>query len=408
MGEYSEEQPSFMKKTSALLLYGIVSISLVFLNKRIFVGSFSYPIFTTWVQQVCGMVCYIVAYFLLKLTLGEASPFSKPTFYPERIRLCLPMSGACSMYILLSNICLKYVPVSSYAVTRSLTLLFNVILSMLILKSQFSRTCLLGCGIVILGFIISSFDSSSLNLNGIIAGATSSLFQSIYTVQIKNVTLNMGDEFQVYWYNALLTSILVPIPMFFFGDYRAFSELLTLAFRDFSIVFGPIVLSGVLNFFLGIVTNWCVHITSPIAYNITGYIKSGVQTTIGIVFNHESYHSSTILGLIMTIGGSAVYTFGNLHKPESSSESSTSKGGYKKVSSVKVSDDEYTTDISGNENINCVNAPRESYHNNDAIIKQKSNDRGGVQEKKGSKKSTRPRESSEEGQNIHQSVNQIV
>lgn len=312
--EKGKENETFQfKKALSLILYGLVSVALVFLNKRIFIGSFSYPLFTTWIQQVCGMIFYLIAYATLSL-FGIDNLVSKPSIEYEKAKDCFPMSLSCTIFILLSNLCLKYVPMSSYAITRSLTLFFNIIFSIFILKQQISTICIFGCGIVILGFIIGSLDSSTLGFYGILSGTTSSLFQSIYTVQIKSVSKKINDESQVYWYNALTTSFLAAIPIFIFGEHNAFIELYTLDFGEFIIKFGPILISGILNFFLGIIIIWCIHTTSPIAYNLTGYVKSGAQTLIGVLLNNEELKFSTILGLVMTIGGSAIYSFSNLFK----------------------------------------------------------------------------------------------
>ncbi|OII73573.1 nucleotide sugar transporter [Cryptosporidium ubiquitum] len=314
MEEGEKNKVFHFNKTLSLVLYGFVSVTLVFLNKKIFISSFSYPLFTTWIQQVCGVFCYLIAYTILKNIFGKDNIISKPSIQHEKIKCCLPMSLACTSFILLSNLCLKYVPMSSYAITRSLTLFFNIIFSILMLKQQISGICIFGCGIVIMGFIVGSFDSSSLGLYGIFAGAISSFFQSIYTVQIKSVSKKINDEFQVYWYNVLITSFLAIIPVFIFGEHEAFIELSNLDFREFIMKFGPILISGILNFFLGVIIIWCIHVTSPIAYNLTGYIKSGIQTLIGIILNNEELKYSTIFGLTMTIGGSAIYSFGNLIK----------------------------------------------------------------------------------------------
>lgn len=303
-----------LNKVLSLVLYSLVSVSLVFLNKQIFVGDFSYPLFTTWIQQVCGMGCYLIVYVVSRGIFGKDQLISRPTFRYDRIRDCLPMSVACTTFILLSNLCLKYVPMASYSITRSLTLFFNIIFSVMILKQHISGVCVLGCVIVTLGFVIGSIEMSSLCLHGILSGALSSLFQSIYTVQIKSVSKLIDDEFQVYWYNALITSFLAVVPVFVFGEYKAFVELYSFGFEELSTKFGPILVTGVLNFFLGVIIIWCIHSTSPIAYNLTGYLKSGVQTMMGILFNNEEFKLSTILGLLMTIGGSAIYSFGDLIK----------------------------------------------------------------------------------------------
>lgn len=333
------------KKVFALVLYGSVSIFLVLLNKKIFIGSFSYPLLTTWIQQVCGLTCYFLTYLLIGKLFQKEKLFSKPTIEYEKLLLCIPMSVSCALFILLSNLCLKYVPMSSYAVARSLTLFFNVILSIIILKQKISNICIFGCSIVIFGFVTSSFDSSSLNPYGIIAGASSSLFQSIYTIKIKSISSKFNhDEFQVYWYNVFLTSFLTLIPVFIFKEYKAFIELSELEISEILKTIIPILISGLLNFLLGMTTNWCIQTTSPIAYNLTGYVKSGIQTMIGIVFNNETCYLSTIIGLVMTISGSAIYTFGNLIKfNKEKLLEVNSKQSYEEIIDSKISDQKSVT-----------------------------------------------------------------
>ncbi|KAH8740727.1 hypothetical protein FG386_002689 [Cryptosporidium ryanae] len=328
-----------LKEASALFLYGFVSILLVFLNKHIFLGPSSYPSFTTWIQQVCGLISYIFVYKLSSIILGGDKLFSKPTIEYKKIKACMCMSGSCTMFILLSNLCLKYIPISSYAISRSSTLLFNVILSILILKQKISWKCMFGCLVVIVGFVIGSFDSSSLNIYGILAGVLSSLFQSIYTIQIKSVTIKMeNDEFLIYWYNVLITSVLALIPVFLSGEYIAFIEFYKLDVNGLFNVLGPILLSGVLNFLLGIITNWCIKTTSPIAYSLTGYVKSCLQTVFGILLNNETFYINTIIGLLLTVGGSVIYTFANLVSRKNNDQQNSHKEDVK-VYDVVENDD---------------------------------------------------------------------
>lgn len=328
-----------LNKALPLVLYSLVSVFLVFLNKQIFVGDFSYPLFTTWVQQVCGMSCYLIAYVALRVILGNDRLISRPTLLYGRARDCFPMSVACTIFILLSNLCLKYVPMASYSITRSLTLFFNIVFSLTILKQRISGVCIFGCIVVTLGFVIGSIDMSSLCLRGILSGALSSFFQSIYTVQIKSVSEVIDDEFQVYWYNTLITSFLAIPPIFVFGEHKAFVELYGFGFEEFSAKFGPILVTGVLNFFLGVIIIWCIHSTSPIAYNLTGYLKSGIQTLIGVLINNEEAKLSIFLGLLMTIGGSAIYSFGDSIKlvlSKKISPSSYDKAGGKRADTDEV------------------------------------------------------------------------
>lgn len=56
--------------------------------------------------------------------------------------------------ITFNNLCLKYVSVSFYYVGRSLTTVFNVICSYIILGHNTSTRALVCCGVIIFGFFL--------------------------------------------------------------------------------------------------------------------------------------------------------------------------------------------------------------------------------------------------------------
>lgn len=76
------------------------------------------------------------------------------TFDHKVSRDVLPLSLVFVGMISANNLCLKYVGVSFYYVGRSLTTVFNVICSYLILGHQTSRRAIFCCGIIICGFFL--------------------------------------------------------------------------------------------------------------------------------------------------------------------------------------------------------------------------------------------------------------
>lgn len=53
-----------------------------------------------------------------------------------------------------NNLCLKYVSVAFYYIGRSLTTIFNVLFTYLILGEKTSRSCLFFCGLIVFGFYL--------------------------------------------------------------------------------------------------------------------------------------------------------------------------------------------------------------------------------------------------------------
>ncbi|XP_029820114.1 GDP-fucose transporter 1 [Manacus vitellinus] len=91
---------------------------------------------------------------LLGLSLGAACgpPCSGlPTLRldPKVSRSVLPLSAVFIGMVTSNNLCLKHVGVAFYNVGRSLTTVFNVLLSYLLLKQTTSLYALLACGVII-------------------------------------------------------------------------------------------------------------------------------------------------------------------------------------------------------------------------------------------------------------------
>lgn len=54
---------------------------------------------------------------------------------------------------------------------------------------------------------------------------------------------------------------------------------------------------------------WCVKVTSPLTFNIVGFTKSIVQSLGGIVFLGDLVSLQSLLGIILSVGGSGWYSW---------------------------------------------------------------------------------------------------
>lgn len=89
--------------------------------------------------------------------------------------------------ITFNNLCLKYVNVSFYLVARSLTIVFNVVLSYVLLHATTSLPVVVCCSIVIFGFYIGSEGELKFSVMGTISGVMSSLFVSLNSIYTKKI-----------------------------------------------------------------------------------------------------------------------------------------------------------------------------------------------------------------------------
>ena len=141
---------AYIKIGLIVSLYWFVSITMVFLNKQILSGSeysLNAPLFITWYQ------CLIT----LAITIIGSSIFDKLPRLRFRLKTAisiLPLTIVFVSMITFNNLCLKHVGVAFYFVGRSLTTVFNVILTYLILGRSTSPSAIGCCAAIVFGFLL--------------------------------------------------------------------------------------------------------------------------------------------------------------------------------------------------------------------------------------------------------------
>lgn len=173
------------------------------------------PLFVTWYQCVVAVAfCVIAGHF------REAHPslhqFPKFTFDMNVARQVLPLSVIFVSMIAFNNLCLKFVGVAFYNVGRSLTTVFNVVLTYFLLGKTTSGQALCTCAVIILGFFVGVDQEKSggeLSMAGIVYGILASLSVALNAVYV-GWTLDAvgGDMWRLTAYNNLIALVLfVPV-----------------------------------------------------------------------------------------------------------------------------------------------------------------------------------------------------
>src|SRR5882724_924896 len=124
----SSDLGSLMSKYVEILIvvsvYWVVSISMVFLNKELLSAkniNLNAPLFITLFQCSCSAMICIMAGILVKKRkrLGRYIPIKIDTVNLATLVSVLPLSMMFVSMITFNNLCLKYVGVSFYFVSRS-------------------------------------------------------------------------------------------------------------------------------------------------------------------------------------------------------------------------------------------------------------------------------------------------
>ncbi|VDD96143.1 unnamed protein product [Enterobius vermicularis] len=317
----------YIKIISAVTAYWTCSIGLVFLNKYLLTAgsikiivflavnvTFSIlfqlnaPLFVTWYQCVVTVaLCYGCSY----AANFFPSWFSFPTIkFDYRIsREVLPLSFVFVAMIAFNNLCLKYVDVSFYYIGRSLTTVFNVICTYLILGQTTSSKAILCCVSIIGGFLLGVNQedvAGSLSAVGVFYGVMASLFVALNAIFTQRTLPAVGDSVArlTMYNNANAAFLFVPLMLFSgeFGQVFYYPQLF--AFKFWFLMS----LSGVFGFMMGYVTGWQIQVTSPLTHNISGTAKAAAQTVIAVVWWHEVKPFLWWISNIVVLVGSACYT----------------------------------------------------------------------------------------------------
>lgn len=268
---------------SVVSSYWIISMLTVFVNKVLLSElKLEAPIFITFYQTVIStIIC-----FLMK-TFSKSFPESQP-FKIQTIKDVFPLTLMFTAMIVTNNLCLKYVSVAFYYIGRSLTTIFNVAFTYIILGEKTSGKCILFCGLIIFGFYLGVDQENiagSLSVTGTIFGILGSLSLSLYSIITKKVLPKVNQEIWLLSYYNNLYSIVIFIPLIIFNN--ELSILFQYPRLDDYRFWAAMTVGGVCGFSIGFLTSLQIKVTSALTHNISGTAKACAQTVLATYWYQE-------------------------------------------------------------------------------------------------------------------------
>ncbi|KZC12473.1 PREDICTED: GDP-fucose transporter 1 [Dufourea novaeangliae] len=291
--------------------YWIISILTVFINKALLSSdsiNLDAPLFVTWCQCIVSLIICVTLSNLSRrfpsyIKFPEGNPYCK-----ETLRKVLPLSLLFTGMIATNNLCLKYVDVAFYYIGRSLTTVFNVVFTYLILGQKTSTKCIACCGFIVIGFwlgVDQEHIAGSLSVLGTIFGVLGSLTLCLYSIHMKQVLPKLNQDIWLlsYYNNAYSVIIFLPL-MVANGEHITvynYDKIGSLFFWSAMIV------GGLCGFAIGYVTALQIKVTSPLTHNISGTAKACAQTVLATYwFNAEKSFMWWTSNAIV-LGASAMY-----------------------------------------------------------------------------------------------------
>merc|ERR1712055_732528 len=306
------QQPLLKRYTYILgvvAAYWTVSITLVFVNKALLSGSqkLDAPLFITCYQCVITVAaCYVLRWAATKLP--NLVSFPELPVDPNILKQVLPLSVIFVGMITFNNLCLRVVGVSFYYIGRSLTTVFNVLLTYFILGQKTSLSAIACCGAIVGGFYLGVDQedaSGSFSLSGTIYGILASLFVSLFSIFTKKILPVVdGNIWALTFYNNVNACVLFVPLMIVFGEIPIVINFEYLTSTNFWFM---MTIGGIFGFAIGYVTGLQIKVTSPLTHNISGTAKAAAQTVLATQWFNEVKPTLWWFSNITVLGGSLMY-----------------------------------------------------------------------------------------------------
>lgn len=207
-----------------------------------------------------------------------------------------------------NNLCLKYVGVAFYYVGRSLTTVFNVIFTYMMLGQRISTGCIVCCGIILAGFRLGVDQekiAGSLSVEGTIFGVVGSLTLSLYSISTKQVLPIVNQDIWLLSYYNNAYSVIIFIPLILAnGEHVAVYNYDKIASPLF---WTGMIIGGICGFAIGYVTALQIKVTSPLTHNISGTAKACAQTILATYWFNEHKSFLWWVSNVVVLGASAAY-----------------------------------------------------------------------------------------------------
>ena len=240
-------------------------------------------------------------------------PIVEYSFNTAKDVLLLSLIFVCM--ITFNNVCLQHVHVSFYNVARSLSIVFNVIFSYLILKEVTNMRLMITLVIVLIGFYAGVDGEVEFSLFGTLSGVLASVFVSlngIYNVDTlkyleKQYIGKDKDEIKnvLIYYNNLNSCVLF-LPFIAIFEYdkiiENYDKLFSLSF------WFTMTITGLMGFGISYVTVMQLQAVGALSHNISGTAKAAFQSLLAFYIWGNQATFKGILGIFLVLLGSALYT----------------------------------------------------------------------------------------------------
>jgi len=285
-----------MNKAAAATAYGITSILLVMINKKIlFTYKFGSPIVLLLMHLSFSLFFLEASRHLNLLLLRE---------WETRIAMkMLPLSLTFVLNILCSFYALRFTSVPIFTTLRRMTTMFVLLTQWKVLGMTPTRTVVYCVILMMLGAILAGLGDLGFDPLGYMFVFLNNTLTAGYLVAMKYYFGSLKlQAVEVLRYNCMLSIPLIFMLTIANGQLFAVLNSLQAMSFDFLSIF---LTSGFLAFAVNFSTYWCTHVNNPLTTSVTGQLKNILTTVLGMMLFPDVHINSMFLcGIgIGTVGG---------------------------------------------------------------------------------------------------------
>ncbi|XP_071545800.1 uncharacterized protein [Panulirus ornatus] len=285
----------------AALLYGVLSLSMAFLNKTVINHyGFNFPFFIL----SCQMMLAVTVLEVMRAT----GKFGLPSITVSSVKMFAFPSFCYSLHATLSLMALEGMNIPMYGALKRCTPLVNLVLAVMYLRKPVPSPLVITSVLVItVGCLIAGMSDPSFDGFAYLMGGISVLLQGLYQTLVQQCGENKLSPLHILHLNSCISLIPFWVLACGMGELTAVFTYPYNGDAGFNVIFIVLLVLGLLlNFSMFL----CTMLNSALTTSIVGVSKSVLQTFIGFfTFGGIIFEPVNITGIILNTAGGVMYTY---------------------------------------------------------------------------------------------------
>ncbi|XP_045605830.1 uncharacterized protein [Procambarus clarkii] len=286
---------------SAAVLYGVLSLSMAFLNKAVISQyKFNFPFFI--------LSCQMMLTLIILEVMRALGKFGLPSITMAAVKMFAFPAFCYSLHAILSLVALAGMNIPMYGAVKRCTPLVNLVLAVTYLRKPMPSSLVITSIVTItIGCLIAGMGDPSFNGFAYMFGGVSVVLQAVYQTLVQQCGENKLSPLHVLHLNSCISLVPFVILTFGKGELKAVLTYQYIGDRSFHLIFITLLVMGLLlNFSMFL----CTMLNSALTTSIVGVSKSVLQTFIGFfTFGGVIFDAVNIAGIALNTCGGVLYTY---------------------------------------------------------------------------------------------------